>query len=47
MDFTSLLVTIVMLVMAGVFLALWNRRDRGDIPADDLAESPAPGRHHA
>ena len=47
MDFTSLLVTVIVLVMAGVFLALWNRRDRGDIPADDLAESPAPGRNRA
>jgi hypothetical protein len=47
MDFNALLVTIIVLVMATVFLALWNRRDRGDIPPDDIAESPAPGRNRA
>lgn len=42
---SSLLVAIVILIMAVVFLALWNRRDRGDSPADDIAESPMPGRN--
>ena len=46
MDATEIFVTSIVLVLAAIFLALWNRRDRGDIPANDLAESPAPGRNH-
>ena len=39
MDHQAFLVTMIALVMAAVFLALWQRRDRGQEPRDDLADA--------
>ena len=49
MTYGELLVVFVTLAVAGVFLALWIRRDKGIVPADRLPEAlhePLNGKHH-
>ena len=49
MSYPELLVVFVTLVVAGVFLAAWMRRDKGIVPEDRLPEAlhePLNHKHH-
>jgi hypothetical protein len=39
MSHSEFLVTVIVLVVAASFLALWMRRDRGVVPEDRLADA--------
>lgn len=39
MSHHAFLVTVIALILAGVFLAIWHRRDVGREPVDDLPDA--------